>query len=450
MRPAFRSQKVVTTVVFASLASLHASADVIVVDANGAGNFSQIQPAVDAAADGDTILIRSGAYGTFVVSDKELTIVGDTGADVQITGAVRCRNLSDGKTLVLENLIATGIVDGNLYTTSGLSLTNNRGHVRVEACEFSGLIENQLCCSVSCGSSYPAPCNTGLRCESTHDCVLTACMITGGQRSASSTGPEYAGPGGPGIDAIASALTTYDSLVNGGNGHAGSLQCGSYGNGGSGGHGCYAFQSDLFFSNSGCQGGAGGQSGAAMSSFDCVYGGDGGSGIYANLSGQHHAYLLTTSASGGPGGASGPGGCGPCSGSGSAGSPESGGNFIDVAGDARVMIVPTPVRELTSPELRFSGQPGDQVSLIVARHAQTAQYLPTWHGALVVEVTHPLLVINMGTIPASGSLHANLNLSDLGPGVQSRVYYLQSLFVDMHNHRHLGSPSCMVVLDSAF
>ncbi len=34
----------------------------IVVDLNGGGDFTEIQPAIDAAEDGDTVLVRSGEY----------------------------------------------------------------------------------------------------------------------------------------------------------------------------------------------------------------------------------------------------------------------------------------------------------------------------------------------------------------------------------------------------
>ena len=34
----------------------------IVVDPGGGGDFTEIQPAIDAAADGDTVLVKSGEY----------------------------------------------------------------------------------------------------------------------------------------------------------------------------------------------------------------------------------------------------------------------------------------------------------------------------------------------------------------------------------------------------
>src|SRR5437867_7856524 len=112
--------RLLSTSILLLLAPAARAGNVLVVDASGGGAFTQIQPAVDAAADGDTILVKSGTYGSFVVGDKGLAIVGDAGASVQVAGAIRARNLAAGRTLVLENLDATGISDANVYVSSGM------------------------------------------------------------------------------------------------------------------------------------------------------------------------------------------------------------------------------------------------------------------------------------------------------------------------------------------
>src|SRR5262245_6669651 len=40
-------------------------------------DFTQIQPAVNAAVDGDTILVRNGSYMPFKIDGKSLTVVAD-------------------------------------------------------------------------------------------------------------------------------------------------------------------------------------------------------------------------------------------------------------------------------------------------------------------------------------------------------------------------------------
>src|SRR5690349_10730879 len=61
---------------------------VVVVDQHGGGNFTQIQPAVAAAGDGDAILIKAGSYAGFATGDKSISVVADTGATVVVQGQV--------------------------------------------------------------------------------------------------------------------------------------------------------------------------------------------------------------------------------------------------------------------------------------------------------------------------------------------------------------------------
>jgi hypothetical protein len=51
---------------------------VIVVDVSGAGDFTDLLTAVQAAADGDTLLIKgTGPYSNFSIDGKSLVVVGD-------------------------------------------------------------------------------------------------------------------------------------------------------------------------------------------------------------------------------------------------------------------------------------------------------------------------------------------------------------------------------------
>src|SRR5688572_17225523 len=85
------------------IAMVARAGNVHVVDLHGTG-LTQIQSGVDAAVDGDVVLVKSGTYASFVVPNKGLAIVADTGADVRVLGAIRARNLAAGKTLLLANL----------------------------------------------------------------------------------------------------------------------------------------------------------------------------------------------------------------------------------------------------------------------------------------------------------------------------------------------------------
>ena len=98
-----------------------------VVDQNGGGHFTQIQPAIDAAVDRDTILVLAGVYPGFTIDDKELAVVGEDGANVQVNGQVVIQNLVAGKFVVFGGFSARAT------NTATLWLKDNLGSVRVQS-----------------------------------------------------------------------------------------------------------------------------------------------------------------------------------------------------------------------------------------------------------------------------------------------------------------------------
>ena len=56
--------------------AMSAQGTVWTVDFDGSGDFDEIQPAVDAAADGDVILVAPGGYAPFRISGKGLRVHG--------------------------------------------------------------------------------------------------------------------------------------------------------------------------------------------------------------------------------------------------------------------------------------------------------------------------------------------------------------------------------------
>src|SRR5437016_2892190 len=83
--------------VLAGSAASARAGNVLIVDSSGSGQYTDIQSAVDAAQEGDVVLVRTGTYFTFLVSNKELAVVGDAGANVQIVGAIRVHDLAATK-----------------------------------------------------------------------------------------------------------------------------------------------------------------------------------------------------------------------------------------------------------------------------------------------------------------------------------------------------------------
>jgi len=412
-----------------ALASL-ANANVIVVDASGGGNFTQIQPAVDAASDGDVLLVKSGAYGSFVVGDKALVIVGDTGANVQVSGAARVQSLSAQKTVVLENLHATGASSIDPNSRYGLYLAGDQGHVRVESCAFTG------------ASIYPTGYDA-IRIESCTDVALTRTTGLGGNGSVLPA--PQAAPSGAGFAAIHSTVAIYDCTLHGGVGASAMPQDPGQ-DGAFGGDGCSGSASTIFASGSEIAGGNGGGAGWGVG-FSETWGGDGGDGM--RLTSNTIARLLDVVPTAGVGG---PAGNGDGSYDGESGlerDAQSGSTFVDFAGSSKHMISPTPVRENSVVQLSFTGSPGDQIALLVSNDANQV-LIPTWAGELLVKVNHPMWAIPVGTIPSSGTLQVPWAVGDLG-GQSAKLLHSQPVFISAtQGHRKLGTPSSVVILSHLY
>jgi hypothetical protein len=403
-------------------------ADVLVVDASGGGSYTQIQPAVDAASDGDTILVKTGAYAWFSVTDKALTIVGDAGSDVEIAGSVTLRNLAASKTLVVENLKAIGIFDAsNPHLGYGISISNNQGHVRIENCHFTG----------ATGSYWDG--SDAIRINACSDVSLTRTnSLSGAGDSGPSPGGHYSGAG---VFVTSSTVAIYDCTLTGANGqgvhHFNDIDGG---NGGDGAH-C-GNNSVIFASGSSFIAGNGGQGGHTSDCFGQSWGGDGGNGI--ELFGAS-VVLLDDIEQAGQGG---PGGPGNCDNPGDPGLPRAGFGFTDLSGASKHMTSPTPERENTVAQLTFSGTPGDQVALIVANDADYVLNL-SWKGVVLVTTQHPLLTIPIGTIPSGGILPVSTGVLDLG-GQPAKLLHVQPVFIDAQGHHTLGTPSSTVILSHVY
>ncbi|RLB45469.1 MAG: hypothetical protein DRI90_28415 [Deltaproteobacteria bacterium] len=77
-----------------------------VVDGTGNGDFKTPQAAVDAANNGDEIVIRAGVYKSFTVSKKALAIRGENRPQIFI---VRLDGVPQGKRLTLKGIETNGV-----------------------------------------------------------------------------------------------------------------------------------------------------------------------------------------------------------------------------------------------------------------------------------------------------------------------------------------------------
>lgn len=111
-----------------------------IVDASqGPGtNFTDIQPAIDAAVAGDIISIRSGSYSEFSVG-KPLAIQGVSGVVVDQVGfgssAVTIRGLGAGETLSIHRIA----IDPPLSLVPAMRIIDNSGRVVLQQIDVSDM-----------------------------------------------------------------------------------------------------------------------------------------------------------------------------------------------------------------------------------------------------------------------------------------------------------------------
>lgn len=157
------------------------------VDFFGASDadFEEIQAAVDAALDGDTILIRTqGLYDGFTVVDKSLVISAEAGGRVELElgDRIEVRDLSAGKSLVLRGFGPEVIGSSGPPTT--LVASDCTGTLWLEDCSLAA-----------------SPNETGLSLTNCLSVVVTDCRVEGAPAlSLSSTGMHLFSSSITGID----------------------------------------------------------------------------------------------------------------------------------------------------------------------------------------------------------------------------------------------------------
>ncbi|MED6335248.1 MAG: hypothetical protein VYE81_07590, partial [Planctomycetota bacterium] len=403
--------------------------DVWVVDQYGGGDFTTIQPAVDAAADGDSVIVRTGDYPGFAVNAKGVAVVADAGAAVALQGSIQVENLPNGSVVHLAGLkvLASGHADVTL--NCGLYLENNQGPVRGFDCTFVG------------ASGYPWPANDDTGREggvfvNNTDVAFTHCTFTGTEGRWIYNCCDYGDDGGNGVYSEGTAVAFYDCTLQGGKG-------GDSGWGGTGGAGCELFDVGglfgLFASGSAFRGGEGGVG------EDYIYGpgGAGGDGLIVHP--QSHARLTNCVFEGGPGGTSfitGP--------DGPPGQQTSGGGtFYLYQGPARSTSVRGMWWEGASLPLSVGGEPGDRVFLVASTQTDFF-FQEALSGTWLVPHLGFASVIPAGIIDASGILEVELDGFDLGPGDEASSLYVQAICIDTNGTPILAGVDGVTLFECSF
>ncbi|HVQ26270.1 MAG TPA: hypothetical protein VMV01_13880, partial [Planctomycetota bacterium] len=112
-----------------------ARAGVLVVDGPAGSGYPNVQAAVDAATNGDVILVRQGGGGLFTIAGKSLTVIADRGADAACTTELAQGNPMGGSlNNVVRDIGPGGVVVLRGLLLGGLEISNVQGTVWVEDC----------------------------------------------------------------------------------------------------------------------------------------------------------------------------------------------------------------------------------------------------------------------------------------------------------------------------
>jgi hypothetical protein len=421
----------------AAMAAVSADADVQILGEPGT-NYLTIQAAVDAAAEGDTLLLAGEVYDGFVIDGKGLTLIALPGVDHEIRGQVLVRNLPANSTVRMDGLVIRGRqFIGFIQNETALQLDLNMGPVRLFGCDILGGSgpDDQLEDSYADGGH-------GVHLSGSLNVAFLDCELRGGNGagvigSFGNTG----GAGGRGVWAENSAVALYDSRCLGGDG-------GTEGsNAGDGGDGYRAEGIGLFASGCTFQGGDGGDA----DDFLGPMAGDGGNGLWVQLKTQ--ARLLDNTYIPGAGGDS---DVGP---DGDPGLPKfwEGGVLDDVAGSRRSLTVAQSfIGDGNDFQLRYDGEPGDTVFLALGgapafdfvasppgvRLVKFPTHLP-WQASIQGGSTSLRPGIQVGP---SGSVDFNWSTQELGAGAW-RSLTAQAHVIPAGGGRAIGGAVLLTTMD---
>lgn len=403
-----------------ALLAIPASAGVLVVDVTGGpgSQFTQIQPAVQAAAEGDVILVRSGSYNPVFLGDKSLTIQADGGASLVDPnfgggGGLSIANLSAGKRIVLRGLQFIGQLDfGNGVFSTSMIAQNCAGTLWIDTCKSNSQVVVTNCANV----------------------VVTNSSLRGGDCIQPPLAPR------PALDVTTSNLFVHDTILIGGNGYGSSTSLPIH-PGGDGSAAMRMVGGTAFLSNCATRGGAGGF-GFLHPNAGCLSAGLGGPALHLASGNPAVTTIDCVLAIGNPGNT--PGACSPPTGTVPPVDVDSG-TWTPWAGTPGGFTASSPVREQQSLQLVFKDAVGSSVFVLLSANASSA-LTPQFSGAL--ELAVPLLVTGLGSIPAGGTLNLPIVVPPLPAGVLGVVVYLQGATCPPTTPCTIGPPAAVVVLDS--
>ena len=387
----------------------------VVDDVPGPGvGFTSLQAAVDAAAPGDTVLVREGHYISTVIDGKGVVLTAELGATVRLNGRLVVRNVPAG-----AEVLVRGVAVAPAGFVSGLF---------VEDCDGSVWLER-----VSVDDAYlPAVTFPALEVRDSSDVTLVRSSFLGNRSFGETI------HGGPGGSFQGSNVHVYDTVLRGGDGSA------SVSGVGLAGPGVQIGSGRLYASGATLRGGDGGFT------IFCTPVGDGGAGIELG-GGSPLVRYLGAGPEGGAGGMSSTAGCTTV---GSVG-PDSVIATGELCADAyapRSVRLDGPLRSGAPLTVRVTGEPGDVVLLSVAAPLASI-YFGRKGRRLVGGVWLPDptadRVVALGTIDVSGTLQRTFPAPPVVPALTvhaQAIHFAATSFGEVV----FSSPASLTVLDSSF
>jgi len=363
--------------------------------------FKQIQPAVDAAQDGDIVAVWDGSYQPVVIDGKSLTVLNWSFMNAGFT----CPDF------VVRNLRADQVVSVRGMNDGQIRLHDNEGRVLLEQIDFGRLP------SVG-GCSYGSPSTTSdaLSVRACAEVIVTDCELVGAARQNGA---------GRGIYVEDSNLYVYASFVAGGT-PLGSQPA-------RGGTALECVDSNVFMSGWALQGGCG-----SATQPGCAPGGPGG--VALRVTSGPPPVLQNVALFGGAGGCS-PNfpDCGSC---GSDGNAQEG-DATHAPGSTRMLSTFQIANEGGSAKLFYGGLP-DEFVIYVASPSLSPAYAPAFAGAPALLLTDAVTVVG-GWTTSSGALTTNLQLPQFPPELYSIPFHWQAVGIGTTGELALSNPSSMLV-----
>jgi hypothetical protein len=430
--------------------------------------YQTVQDAVSSAQEDDIVLVKSGSYESCRTVGRSVTVIADTGANVQFNNAVRVIELPADKLVVLSGLNAHGTYSSSLYELrSGLHVEDSTGQVLVQDCLFQS-------------STYNVPYVYG--CERVSTMGGATVYNSSGVAFARCVleGVSYPRNTAAGLLVLAPALVSCDSVIargtDGGPGPTTTgIGCGSYGDAYDGRAGLELNKSYplvpggpvpvgpgfVFAADTHTFGGLGGDScacGGGLWGGGCFCPGRGGDG-FRGSDPASQLVLLANTGTPGLGGHTFQPGYPECTATGPTGQPVfTGGSWCfffhqatpasQLAGTARKLTGSTLVRDNQLASLTFSGVPGEIAELAVSTKAATNVYQPASAGML--HVPSPAWS-RVGTVGGTGQLTKAFKMRDLPLSSPGATIVAQARFRNpTTGATRLSNAHVVVVVDKSY